>query len=1589
MVDACAKAISHKGPVILIIRQCAYHGKGRSIISSGQMEYFDNKVFDKSIKCQGRQCIITTEGYYFPLDIISGLPYIKMMPNTDDEFKKLPHVILTDGQDWDPTCLDNVISDRDDWFDLVKLDEDDEGNILSDFKESNFDSKGMYKKRVQTPQNQPVDVETGDYKEPENNSDDNEGKNGSDLQINLHKLFQDASDLNQRYICTDTENSEIKCFNLESDDPADEDGVERIEATRDTIEIKEKKINYSHYRPHFLGASDEVLRMTFRNTTQYATNVVCDNRITQTINSPNPALNVLRRNEPVATDKIDAAVPAYDGGAKMAQIFVGRKSLFFQAYGMTSESQFVNALEDEIRRFGAMDVLISDGAQSETGTKAADIKRAYLIDEWVSEPYYQHQNFAEHRWGIAQKNLNWVMIWRKVDAKAWLLCLVWVGDMMNMTAVKSLGWRTPKQVLTGVTTDISIGTIFMFWDRVACARCKQAAGNSQPGDEATEEITGRFVGFAWTVGHALTFKVLTDDTKKVIERSRLRLIKCEENNLKLPKVHGEPQEVVVRIKEEEGKVYPLIDISKSPFAFEYEDGKVLKGKVKQEELASVEGEKGEKGESGETVEDKEKVGVKGKSTVEVETVDDDDDDEPVEPQEWIPKGEDRWTEERSKSNTAESLKEAGIDVEPPEEASSPSEKLRHPEKMGRKRAKRVGTRRYNLRDRQDVDYAVKKADVKEGEKLPYSAMDDPPLKDQPLVSEVEKEEDMPPHQRSTHKPGREKIIDEAPLDLSTDPMDAPNPTVRDLDPEQLPGRTFLMPEEQDGTRHRAKILEMIEDYKNGRNEDKTYIKFKCLINSENKAKEEIVAYNDIVDYIEIDHTWDGLWKFEEILDHEGPLAPNHPRYMGCKWNLLMRWGTGEQTWRPLIGKDAEGRGCGVYNTDPITCAIYAYKNNLWEKPGWRHRLITKHCKNLKMMERNARQAKLHSFRHKPIFMYGFQVPRNHRQAMELDRENGNTRWWESEQVELAQIDEYKTFLDKGKGYKPGPDYKKITVHMVCAVKHDGRHKARFVAGGHLTETPIDSVCSSVVSLRGVRTLLFIAEHNECEAWVTDIGNAYLETYTQEKVYIIAGEEFGDRAGHTLIIMKALYGLKSSGLRWHERLADVLRDMGFFPSRAEADIWMRPAGDHYEYIGVYVDDLLIISKNPKAISDALMDKYKFKLKGTGPITFHLGCDFVRDDDGKLCYQPKKYIEKMVDNYERIFGEKPRKYKSPLEKGDHPELDMSPLLKGDEVKIYQSLIGALQWVIQIGRWDITTAVMTMSRFRALPRQGHLDRVKRIHGYLFLYKGGMNKIDTTMPDFSHIPEKVYDWEQTCYRGATEDIDPDAPPPLGKPIMTTTYVDANLYHDLISGKAVSGIMHFLNNTVIDTSSRLQSTVETATFGSEYCVSKTGTDQIIDLRITLRYLGAPVKGSSFMFGDNETVVNTASVPHGKLHKRHNALSCHRTRWAIAAGILKFYHIAGNTNPADILSKHWDHPSIWPSLQPLMFWKGVKSDGAKVDVHPKPQFHSIIEGSERRAISVVLKGCFGACLRPTVWFVVRIGVLKWHGALGTICTKWD
>jgi hypothetical protein len=112
---------------------------------------------------------------------------------------------------------------------------------------------------------------------------------------------------------------------------------------------------------------------------------------------------------------------------------------------------------------------------------------------------------------------------------------------------------------------------------------------------------------------------------------------------------------------------------------------------------------------------------------------------------------------------------------------------------------------------------------------------------------------------------------------------------------------------------------------------------------------------------------------------------------------------------------------------------------------------------------------------------------------------------------------------------------------------------------------------------------------------------------------------------------------------------------------------------------------------------LEEKYKFQTKGSGPMSFHLGMKFHRDDDKTLCISAVNYIEKMVSNYEKVFGEPPKQsVTSPQEKGDHPELVTSELLDKQGIELYQSMIGALQWAVTIGRFYIHTAVMTLSGF-----------------------------------------------------------------------------------------------------------------------------------------------------------------------------------------------------------------------------------------------------------------------------------------------------
>ena len=240
--------------------------------------------------------------------------------------------------------------------------------------------------------------------------------------------------------------------------------------------------------------------------------------------------------------------------------------------------------------------------------------------------------------------------------------------------------------------------------------------------------------------------------------------------------------------------------------------------------------------------------------------------------------------------------------------------------------------------------------------------------------------------------------------------------------------------------------------------------------------------------------------------------------------------------------------------------------------------------------------------------------------------------------------------------------------MIFVVKHDSRHKARLVADGSLTPEPVENIYTGVVSLTHLRLVIFLGELNKLELWGADIGNAYLEAYTQEKQFIIDGPEFEELEGFILIFNRALYGLKSSGKRWAERFYDIIKDMRFTPSKVDPCIWMRENQKLkcYEYVATYVDDLCIAAQNPGKIIQTLKEDYKNKVKADLPLSHHCGAVYTRGKDKTRICQTKKYIDRLVDSNHSMFKQDlPKNMRTPLDKINHPELDDTELLTGESI------------------------------------------------------------------------------------------------------------------------------------------------------------------------------------------------------------------------------------------------------------------------------------------------------------------------------------
>ena len=369
--------------------------------------------------------------------------------------------------------------------------------------------------------------------------------------------------------------------------------------------------------------------------------------------------------------------------------------------------------------------------------------------------------------------------------------------------------------------------------------------------------------------------------------------------------------------------------------------------------------------------------------------------------------------------------------------------------------------------------------------------------------------------------------------------------------------------------------------------------------------------------------------------------------------------------------------------------------------------------------------------------------------------------------------------------------------------------------------------------------------------------------------------------------------------------------------------MKDCKTHYEYIATYVDDILSFSHDPMLVIAEI--KKDYVSKGIGALEYYLGgnIDYLNNtwnkEGMKIGLSARTYITNVTAKMEQMFGYEMRTYKTPMSEVYHPELDDSPFCGPRDASKYRGMVGSCNWLITLGRFDINFATQALSRFSMAPREGHFTAMQRILGYLKKFPKGRIIIDGNYPNWSgHSMETANNWSES-YPDAEEELPPNMPTKMGKPVRITCYVDADHAHDQQTRRSVTGIILLVNGTPIKWMSKRQKTVESSTYGLELVAARIAAEMVMEIRYVLRMLGVPVDRPALMLGDNQSVVLNTTMPSSALKKKHNAIAYHRVREAIAADIIRFSHVRSECNLADIMTKPLPAAIFYPLVKALLF----------------------------------------------------------------------
>lgn len=477
-------------------------------------------------------------------------------------------------------------------------------------------------------------------------------------------------------------------------------------------------------------------------------------------------------------------------------------------------------------------------------------------------------------------------------------------------------------------------------------------------------------------------------------------------------------------------------------------------------------------------------------------------------------------------------------------------------------------------------------------------------------------------------------------------------------------------------------------------------------------------------------------------------------------------------------------------------------------------------------------------------------------------------WKQAMEQEMESIKENDTW----ELTKLPPGKKIIGLKWVYKLKKDAegrivRYKARLVAKGYAQEQGVDydEVYAPVTRLETVRLLLALSAKKNWGVHHLDVKTAFLNGDIKEDVYVAQPEGFEKtgKEGFVYKLKKALYGLRQAPRAWYAKLSSYLEKLGFVKCPYEPAVYVRKEHDEMLIVAVYVDDLLITGSSKTMINKFKAEmNQRFQMNDLGRLSYYLGIE-VEQKDGCIVLKQSGYARKILEKV-GMMECNPTTY----------PMDPKVLITSDEsgeavdATMFKSMVGGLRYLLHT-RPDISFSVGVVSRYMERPTKIHLEAVKRIMRYV---KG------------------------TIHYGLVYSED-------SRNNVLNGFCDSDLAGHLDDRRSTSGMVFYLNESVITWVSQKQRCVALSSCEAEFMAATAAACQAVWLRNVLSQITSELIGPVKICIDNRSAIDLAKNPvfHGR--SKHIDVRYHFIRECVERGEVILQHVSSNEQRADIMTK--------------------------------------------------------------------------------------